>query len=225
MFTLNELINVPEVDYNTCAKLLFKLAHQVLDKFKTYLNEDEIKNVVQYHKRDIANFIKPQLMENFKKEVTKFEAPDVRAFSQILEHNSYKFLQDEIYDFRETIEPANKIKSLMFTGFKKACHKSYKFDSKTEKDFAIILEDDSQVEKWLRPASNQFRITQCDIARYYIIIRIVYGLFKCFHSLSSGIGMRVTSKIPSEVAARRIFSTQHQIDANSFKELKEDGCV
>lgn len=156
---VNELINIPEVDYNSCAILLFKLARQVLSKFDTYLSDDDIKNVVQYRKRDIANYIKPQLMEHFKKEVVKFEAPDVRAFSQILEHNSYKFIQDEIYDYKETIEPANRIKSLMFTGFKKACHKSYKFDSKTEKDFAIILEGDDSVEKWLRPAPNQFNIT------------------------------------------------------------------
>ena len=121
---VNELINIPEVDYNSCAKLLFKLARQVLDKFATYLSEEDIKNVVQYRKRDIAEYIKPQLMGHFKKEVVRFEAPDVRAFSQILEHNSYKFLQDEIYDFKETIEPASRIKSLMFTGFKKECHKT-----------------------------------------------------------------------------------------------------
>lgn len=164
---VNELINIPEVDYNTCAKLLFKLARQVLDKFATYLSDEDVKNVVQYRKRDIAGYIKPQLMEHFKKEVVRFEAPDVRAFSQILEHNSYKFLQDEIYDFKETIEPASRIKSLMFTGFKKACHKTYKFDSKTEKDFAIILERDASVEKWLRPAPNQFNITWDNNKRNY----------------------------------------------------------
>lgn len=164
---VNELINIPEVDYNSCAKLLFKLARQVLDKFATYLSEEDIKNVVQYRKRDIAEYIKPQLMGHFKKEVVRFEAPDVRAFSQILEHNSYKFLQDEIYDFKETIEPASRIKSLMFTGFKKACHKTYKFDSKTEKDFAIILENDDSVEKWLRPAPNQFNITWDNNKRNY----------------------------------------------------------
>lgn len=164
---VNELINIPEVDYNTCAKLLFKLARQVLDKFATYLSDEDVKNVVQYRKRDIAGYIKPQLMEHFKKEVVRFEAPDVRAFSQILEHNSYKFLQDEIYDFKETIEPASRIKSLMFTGFKKACHKTYKFDSKTEKDFAIILERDDSVEKWLRPAPNQFNITWDNNKRNY----------------------------------------------------------
>ena len=164
---VNELINIPEVDYNTCAKLLFKLARQVLDKFATYLSDEDVKNVVQYRKRDIAGYIKPQLMEHFKKEVVRFEAPDVRAFSQILEHNSYKFLQDEIYDFKETIEPASRIKSLMFTGFKKACHKTYKFDSKTEKDLAIILERDDSVEKWLRPAPNQFNITWDNNKRNY----------------------------------------------------------
>lgn len=156
---VNELINIPEVDYTSCAGLLFKLARQVLNKFAAYLSQEDIKNVVQYRKRDIAGYIKPQLMAHFRKEVTKFEAPDVRAFSQIAEHNSYKFLQDEIYDFRETIEPASRIKSLLFTGFKKACHDAYKFDSKTEKDFAIILEDDSAVQKWLRPAPSQFNIT------------------------------------------------------------------
>lgn len=164
---VNELINIPEVDYNTCAKLLFKLARQVLDKFATYLSDEDVKNVVQYRKRDIAGYIKPQLMEHFKKEVVRFEAPDVRAFSQILEHNFYKFLQDEIYDFKETIEPASRIKSLMFTGFKKACHKTYKFDSKTEKDFTIILERDDSVEKWLRPAPNQFNITWDNNKRNY----------------------------------------------------------
>lgn len=164
---VNELINIPEVDYNTCAKLLFKLTRQVLDKFATYLSDEDIKNVVQYRKRDIAGYIKPQLMEHFKKEVVRFEAPDVRAFSQILEHNSYKFLQDEIYDYKETVEPASRIKSLMFTGFKKACHKSYKFDSKTEKDFSIILEGDVSVQKWLRPASNQFNITWDNNKRNY----------------------------------------------------------
>jgi type III restriction enzyme len=32
----------------------------------------------------------------------------------------------------------------------------YKFDSKAEKDFATILEDDREVTRWLRPAMSQF---------------------------------------------------------------------
>lgn len=156
---VNELINIPEVDYNSCSRLLFKIANQAIEKFRTYQPDEKVKNIVQFQKKEIADFIKSQLMEHFKKEVSRYEAPDVRTFVQILEHNSYKYTDDGIYDLRETIEPSSRIKTLVFTGFKKACHSKYKFDSKTEKDFAIILEDDSSVQKWLRPAPNQFNIT------------------------------------------------------------------
>jgi type III restriction enzyme len=46
-------------------------------------------------------------------------------------------------------------------GLKKACHDIYKFDSKSEKDFATLLEKDSSgnVIKWLRPSARQFNIT------------------------------------------------------------------
>jgi len=46
---VNELINYPEIDYDTQAGLLFKLAHQAIEKFKTYLDENKLMNVVQYH--------------------------------------------------------------------------------------------------------------------------------------------------------------------------------
>jgi type III restriction enzyme len=50
------------------------------------------------------------------------------------------------------------IPKFVFRGFERACHFEYKFDSKTEKDFAYILEIDRDVVKWMRPAPNQFRI-------------------------------------------------------------------
>ena len=50
------------------------------------------------------------------------------------------------------------MRSKVFGGFKKACHTLYKFDSGTERDFAIVLEKDDDVIKWLRPASKQFDI-------------------------------------------------------------------
>lgn len=156
---VNELINIPEVNYDTAKRLLFKLARQVIEKLQSYLNEEEVKNVVQYRKKDIMEFIKPQLMEHFKKEVVRYKAPDVRGFTPIARWNTTKFAQDKVYNFRETIEPASRIRTLLFTGFVKSCHNEYTFDSKTEKDFSIVLEDDNTVIKWLRPASNQFNIT------------------------------------------------------------------
>lgn len=56
----------------------------------------------------------------------------------------------------------------MFSGFRKACHLFYKFDSKTEKDFAIILDSDDAVIKWMRPARNQFNIYYDRNSRRYV---------------------------------------------------------
>lgn len=155
---VNELINQPEIDYDEHADLLFKLAGQSVQKFQSYLDEDKVMNVVQYHKREVAKFIFAQMDQHFYCEAPEYGTTKVYPFDKIREHNYSKYTQDSIHDYRETITPTNTIPSKLFSGFKKACHSLYKFDSKTEKDFAIILEDDKAVLKWLRPAPNQFDI-------------------------------------------------------------------
>jgi type III restriction enzyme len=155
---ISELINYPEIDYDEHADLLFKLTSQALDKFRSYLSEDLVPNVLLYHKKEIGKFIHTQLMAHFYYKTPDFQEPVVRPFTRIESHNYSKYTKDQIYDFRETINPTQSIPSKIFSGFKKACHTLYKFESKTEKDFAIILEQEDCVIKWLRPASNQFHI-------------------------------------------------------------------
>jgi len=166
---VNELINCPEIDYDDQADLLFKLAGQSVAKFKSYLNKDEVYNVVQFHKREIASFIYAQMKPQFYCEAPKFEKPKVYPFVRIEEHNFSKDKTDVIHHFKDTITPTNSIPSKIFSGFGKACHRLYKFDSKTEKDFAIILEqENNDVIKWMRPAPNQFNIYwEHNSKRYY----------------------------------------------------------
>ena len=166
---VNELINFPEVDYDEQADFLFKLSHQATAKFKEYLKEEDLENVVQYHKSEIGRFIYQQLMEHFYVEAPEFEKPviDVRAFTKIEDHNFEKIKQEQLFDFKETITPTSSIPTKVFTGFKKTYHIIYKFDSKTEKDFSIILEQDNDVIKWLRPARIQFRIYWAHNSKQY----------------------------------------------------------
>ncbi|OGT06282.1 MAG: hypothetical protein A2X78_01395 [Gammaproteobacteria bacterium GWE2_37_16] len=156
---VNELINIPEVDYDTQAILLFKLAIQAIEHFRSYLKyEQEVDNVVQYNKHEIARFIFSQMQEHFYCKQPQYENVKVLPFVSIEPHNYTKYAFDTIYPYTETIEPTSSIPSKIFIGFKKACHDKYKFDSKTEKDFAIILENDQEVLKWMRPAEKQFEI-------------------------------------------------------------------
>lgn len=155
---VNEIINYPEIDYDGQANLLFKLAGQAVEKFRTYLNEDDLMNVVQYHKKEIGRYIYSQLMEHFYCESPNFEKSVVKSFTKIEDHNLSKYTKDSIRHFTDTINPTGSIPGKVFSGFRKACHSLYKFASKTEKDFAVILEQDGAALKWLRPSQNQFHI-------------------------------------------------------------------
>ena len=156
---VSELMNFPEVDYDTQSELLFKLTSQLLEKFNTTLQDkNDVMNVVQYYSKDIAKAIYTQMQDRHYCEAPTFEQVSVKPFVAIEPHNITKYKEDDVHDLRDTIEPTSDIPKKIFSGFSKACHNLYKFDSKTEKDFGVILEQDSKVQKWLRPAHNQFNI-------------------------------------------------------------------
>ncbi|GJQ48412.1 hypothetical protein KsCSTR_28690 [Candidatus Kuenenia stuttgartiensis] len=164
---VNELMNYPEIDYDEQTELLFRLTGQAIEKFRAYLDDDKLMNVVQFHKKEIGSYIYSQMKQHFYCEAPSYEKPMVKPFTRIEEHNFSKYTKDSIHHFTETITPTNAIPNKVFSGFKKACHNLYKFDSKTEKDFAVILEQDKVVLKWLRPASNQFHLYWKHNSRQY----------------------------------------------------------
>lgn len=154
---VNELIDHPQVDYDKDKELLYKLANQLISHFKSYLSEEHVMNVVRYNKKQIGLAIYTQMKEYFYLEPAEYEPPKVFPFDRIYPHNYTKFSGDKLYMYTETVSP-REIPSKVFTGFMKSCHSEYKFDSGTEKDFAIVLENDADVVKWLRPSKEQFRI-------------------------------------------------------------------
>ena len=81
----------------------------------------------------------------------------MRPFTRIESSFGGKFKSDEIYDLRAPLA-ASDVKSKIFSGFRKAGHTLYKFDSDTERTFAVVLENDKAVLRWLRPAPRQFNI-------------------------------------------------------------------
>ena len=151
------LWNKPEVDYDKCSDLLFKLSRQAINKLKSYLNDDEVVSVIKERKSQIADYIYSQMKEHLVIEDAPILGKDVRPFVKIEDHNYSKILKDDLLSYTQTVE-AKDIKKKVFTGFIKACHSAYKFDSIPEKDLVTCLENDANVMKWLRPAFNQFNI-------------------------------------------------------------------
>ncbi|WP_243720287.1 MULTISPECIES: DEAD/DEAH box helicase [Pseudomonadota] len=65
---------------------------------------------------------------------------------------------DQMVSFRcaPTVTETSRIKQMLFGGFARCLYPLQKFDSDTERRFAIILERDAT--KWLKPAKGQFQI-------------------------------------------------------------------
>jgi type III restriction enzyme len=165
------LMDKQEIWYDEHKDLLYKLANQAVNHFKSYLADDkEVLNVILTFKIPIAEQIYQQMMVNYEIVHDGFEKPvmTVRPCSEIKDPAISKNVGERIYDYKENIEPVSQIRNKVFGGFTKALHNLYKFDSKTEKDFASILEQDRNCLKWLRPAKSQFQIYYGHPSREYM---------------------------------------------------------
>ena len=145
------------VDYSTCSDLIYSLIGDAKKRLLSYLTAFEAEKVMRDRQKTIADIIYTQMNDHFYHEEVNFRAAKMRPFSRIETGFGGKFKSDEIYDLRANI-PAGEVRSKVFNGFKKSCHTLYKFDSGTERAFAIVLENDKAVLKWMRPSAKQFEI-------------------------------------------------------------------
>jgi len=154
---VNELINFPEIDYDAQSELVFAIGRWCCGEIRYLSGRRQLMNVVQYHKKEIARYIYSQMMEHFYCDAPVYEKPVVMPFTRIEEHNFAKYTKTaSITTLRRLCDQCNSEQDIQ--RIQEACHNLYKFDSKTEKDFVIILEQDKAALRWLRPAAKQFRI-------------------------------------------------------------------
>lgn len=153
------LCDKPEIDYYECSDLLFKLVNQVLTHLHSKYNDEEVKNIVLNQKQNIADLIFTQIMKHFYVVTPKMEVSVAKPRTKIIEPSYQKYSDEPIKSINNSYaDSPSQVRSSIYNGFKKATHKYYKFDSTTEKDFAIVCESSSIVEKWMRPASKQFSL-------------------------------------------------------------------
>ena len=160
-YLVRGLIEFDDISYDEHAGLLYKLAGQVVARLRTYLTEeDAVINVLQYHRQILVNLIHSQMRERFTESAGACEAHVTRGF-HTLRANNYSVAADEnARDFRAAIPDGqrDRIGAMVFGGFSKCLYPIQKFDSDPERRFAVILENDSDVLKWFKPAKGDFQI-------------------------------------------------------------------
>ena len=152
---LDRLREKPEIDYQRCSNLLFKLITQVCDHYETQYGSNGMQNIVMMHKIDIADRIYKQMMQHFYCENGFLQEEVIGSRNYNLQQKYQSKVTVGLFDdFTEDIH------SVLFTGIKRGVFESAKFDSKEgELTLARILETDPDVQNWLRPHPKEFNIT------------------------------------------------------------------
>lgn len=172
-YIVHALVDFDDIDYFTHADLLYDLAGQMVQHLSGYLSEAEVQSVLDRDRRLIAREIHAQMMAHFWEEATEYEVKVSRGFTELKACNytaaagraaiapgDYAAFIPSLgitaHYYRETVTETGRIKQMLFGGFERCLYPLQKFDSDTERRFAILLERDAL--KWFKPAKGQFQI-------------------------------------------------------------------
>lgn len=154
----------PEIDYEKCKELLFKLITQVCDYYEKKYSSNDMRNIIMMYKKDISQKIYDQMMQD-----DHFYIKNGLLEESVSGTSDYNISQS--YSWSEHVDfysdsYTSGIKSVLFEGIKKGVFSATKFDSKPELIFARVIENDPIVQNWLRPAPAEFNITYNRGKRY-----------------------------------------------------------
>lgn len=152
---LEQLRQKPEIDYEKCSALLFKLITQLCDHYEGVQGENGMRNIVMMYKRDIGNKIYKQMMQHFYCE---------NGFLQEEVIGTRDYNLQQTYSYKEKVSLFDSftedIRSVLFCDIKRGVFENAKFDSLPELVLARVLETETDdVENWLRPSPREFNIT------------------------------------------------------------------
>ena len=178
------LMDYDDVDYDTYADLLYKLANQAVEAIRlnsSGASDDDIAEKVHTYREPLARDIYQQMCANSHVEKDPQPPKRVLPFSRILDQHvvvnefGYRMVGD-------TPTPASWAKKYVVKGFLKSYYPEYRFDSLTEWDFAFALEQDDKVLRWLRPVPMQFNIYWADGSKRYepdFIVETADAIYMC----------------------------------------------
>jgi len=123
-------------------------------------DEDHVVNVLQYHQQTLVKLIHSQMHAHFVEEAAGYEAHVTKGFRTLRANNYTAGALEKVRDFRTPIPDGEKswIRTMLFGGFARCLYPEQKFDTDSERRFAVILENDDEVLKWFKPAKGDFQI-------------------------------------------------------------------
>lgn len=143
---------------DSISELSYEDADFIIDVVDQYLgqipgDEEEKRKIVRRYAGLIVNDIKKQVYEHMDKQtqdvhIVQKDLIVFRKFVKSVKKNGQ-------VRFDKPFTDKSNIKKYLFTGYKKSYYPANAFDSDTERLFSIILEEDPDVIRWIKPPLNQ----------------------------------------------------------------------
>lgn len=143
---------------DSISELSYDDADFIIDVVEQYLNqipgdEEEKKKIVRRYAGLIVNDLKKQIYAHMdrKTQDVHIVQKDLIVFRKFVKNVK----KDGQVRYDKPFTDKSNIKKYLFTGYKKSYYPANAFDSDTERLFSIILEEDPDVIRWIKPPLNQ----------------------------------------------------------------------
>ncbi len=143
---------------DSISELSYDDADFIIDVVEQYLNqipgdEEEKKKIVRRYAGLIVNDIKKQIYAHMdrKTQDVHIVQKDLIVFRKFVKNVK----KDGQVRYDKPFTDKSNIKKYLFTGYRKSYYPANAFDSDTERQFSIILEEDPDVIRWIKPPLNQ----------------------------------------------------------------------
>jgi len=159
-YVVRGLIDFDDVSYDEQADLLYKLAGEVVAHLRSSLkDDDEVRNVLIFRAKQIADLVHAQMqLHPLEEEASFYEAVVSQGFSEVRAQAFAAPWGELGRQYDTPIDNKVDIRKMLFGGFRKCLYPTQKFDSDTERRFAVVIEQDKAVIKWFKPGKGVFRI-------------------------------------------------------------------
>lgn len=140
------------------SELSYDDADFVIDVVEQYLaqipgDEENKRRIVRRYATLIVTDIRKQIYEHMDRKTQDIHIiqKDLILFRRFIK----TVKEDGKVRFDKPFTDKSNIKKYLFTGYKKSYYPANAFDSDTERQFSIILEEDPDVIRWIKPPLNQ----------------------------------------------------------------------
>lgn len=154
-YIVRELINYDDVSYDDHADLIYELAGQAVEHFRSKQPDvSAVYNILGNHGRAIAANIHLQMSKHYKEDSAGAEVIVSQGFMPL---KPCAFTaKDEVKPLHWTPDDKRTIAQYVYGGLQRCAYPFQKFHSDTERILATVLEREAR--RWFRPVSGQFNI-------------------------------------------------------------------